>query len=259
MTVYYIICTHRERDDWTGCCPQLLRYALITQVCVPRKFRKKIMKSMCSDTHLGFQRLYSRIRCRFHWDRMYMKIHDFVVSCIDCQLCKPDNHPLKNPVDKLPIAQPLTRYNVDIHGPYRESNGYKYILAFICITSGWVELIPFATTNAEVVVQAIHDHIICRYALCLSLTLFSDCSTAFISKLTKLYCETFGIKRSFTSPYNPRAYSRIEALGGSILNPTAVERIPIRLVETCTECSIYFTGECIEQHCFGAIQGYYRT
>jgi len=171
---------------------------------------------MHSDMHLGLQRFYSTIKCRFYWDRMYTDIHDFVVSCIDCQIYKPNTHPLRNPVGKLPIAQPLTRFNVDVHGPYCESNGFKYILAFICTTSGWVELIPSATADAQVVVQAIHDHIICCYGLCRSLSLAPDCGSAFISKLTKLYCETFGIKQLFSSPYNPRANSCVEALGGSI-------------------------------------------
>jgi len=167
IRVYCIIYTHHEHDDWTV-------LSTISQVCIPQKFREKIMKSMHSDMHLGLQRFYSTIKCRFYWDRMYTDIHDFVVSCIDCQIYKPNTHPLRNPVGKLPIAQPLTRFNVDVHGPYCESNGFKYILAFICTTSGWVELIPSATADAQVVVQAIHDHIICRYGLCRSLTLASD-------------------------------------------------------------------------------------
>ena len=191
--------------------------ATVSRVCIPQKHRKVVLQSVHEKlNHLGFDRGYSTIKCRFYWDRMYTDLHEHITSCFDCQRCKPNTHPLHNPVGKLPIAQPLTHWSMDLHGPYCESNGYKYILALICTTSGWVELIPTSNTSAEIVVQAIHDHIICRYGLCRSLTLQTDCGSAFASKLTKLYCDTFGIKQTFSSPYNPRANSRVESVGGSI-------------------------------------------
>ena len=189
----------------------------ISQVCIGQCLHEKIIRSVhLSCSHLGFNRLYDTIKSRFYWDKMYTEIHDFVTTCFECQRCKPNTHPLRNPVGKLDLALPLTRWNLDIHGKYCVSDGKKYVLAFICTTSGWAELIPVENTSAEVVVQAIHDHIICRYGLCRGLTIHSDCGSAFISKLTKLYCDKFGITQSFSSPYNARANSRVESLGNSI-------------------------------------------
>ena len=189
----------------------------ISQICIGLGLHETIIRSVhLSCNHIGFDRLYQTIKSRFYWENMYSQIHDFVTSCFECQRCKSNTHPLRNPVGKLPISAPLSTWNMDIHGKYCTSDGKKYILAFICTTSGWVELSPVENTSAEVVVQAIHDHIICRYGLCRGLTIRSDCGSAFISKLTKLYCDKFGITQSFSSPYNARANSRVESLGNSI-------------------------------------------
>ena len=192
-------------------------YAVISQVCVPVQFRDVIAKQLHDrNCHIGFDRLYSSVRARFYWPGMYAYLRNYVLSCLECQQCKRPIHPNAPPVGALPIATPCTRWNVDFHGRFPESNGKRYILAFVCCTSGWPELIATEDVSAESVVQALYDNIVCRYGLCRSLSLQSDCGSAFISQLMKTYCETFGVKQTFTSPYNPSPNVRVEAFADTI-------------------------------------------
>ena len=200
-TLYHLFVPRTKRLDRA--------MATISQICVPKQIREIVARELHNNNgHLGVDRLYSTVKCRYYWPGQYKYLHDYVITCLDCQRCKRPIHRGKTPVGELPITNPCTRFNVDIHGSYPLSgDGYRFVLAFICCTSGWPELIAVRDTSAEAVVQAIHDHIVCRYGLCRSLTLQSDCGSAFISKLTKLYCQMFGVKQSFSSPYRPQANS----------------------------------------------------
>jgi len=148
---------------------------------------------------------------------MHQFLSEFVRTCLECQQCKRPIHPIKPPVGTIPVAAPCTRWNLDFHGSYpTDSQGKKFILTFICCTSGWPELIATSDTSAGSVVQAIHDHIVCRYGLCRSLAIKTDCGSAFISQLTKLYCQTFAVKQTFSSPYTPQSNVRVESFADII-------------------------------------------
>ena len=185
--------------------------AVIRQVCVPRQFRERVAEELHSrNAHIGFDRLYSTVRSRFYWPGMYTFLHNYVITCLDCQRCKRPIHPNQTPVGALPVALPCTRWNVDFHGRFPESGGKKYILVFICCTSGWPEVVATEDTTAETVVQALYDNIVTRYGLPRSITLQSDNGSGFIAQLTRTFCKTFGLRQCFTTPYNPQANVKVE-------------------------------------------------
>jgi hypothetical protein len=161
--------------------------AVIEQVCVPTRYRKVVAEQLHYPMHIGFDRLYSTVRSRFYWPGMYVFLHQYITSCLDCQRCKRWVHQGKTPVGANLISTPLTRWNVDFHGPYPMSEGKKYILVFICCTSGWPEVVATADTSAETVVRELFNCIISRYGVCRGITLQSDNGSGFIAKLTKLY------------------------------------------------------------------------
>ena len=190
--------------------------AIVKQVCVPTQFRERVAEELHSNNmHIGFDRLYASARSRFYWPGMYTFLHQCVMTCDRCQRCKRDAHPNQTPIGALPIAlpiaAPLTRFTCDFHGPFPESNGMKYILIFICCTSGWVELVPTTDTSAKTVVQSLYDCIVTRYGVPKGLTLQSDWGSGFIATLTRLCCKTFGIKQYHTTPYNPQGNSRADS------------------------------------------------
>jgi transposase InsO family protein len=191
--------------------------AVIRQVCVPRQFRQRVADAMHVGTlHAGFDRLYASMRTRFYWPRLYSYLHDFITSCVDCQKCKRPAHKERVPIGTLGVSPPLTKFTMDFHGPFNESNGMKYILVFICCTSGWVELIPTRDTSAKTVVRCLFDNIISRFGIPRGLSLQSDCGSGFIAALTRLCCKTFGIKQIHSVPYHANPQARCESFADII-------------------------------------------
>lgn len=60
------------------------------------------------------------------------------------------------------------------------SEGYKYLLVFICTFSGWVEAFPTQTEKAREVTKALLRDIIPRYGM--PLTIGSDNGPAFVAE-----------------------------------------------------------------------------
>jgi hypothetical protein len=147
---------------------------------------------------------------------MYTFLHDFVTSCLDCQRCKREVHPNTTPIGSLKLSQPGTRYSIDYHGPFCESNGNKYILAIICTTSGWVELIATSDCKAETVIEALYNNIITRFGVPRGLSFQFDSANYFRSKLNRFFCNTFGVTQTFSVPYRPQANSKVELLATTL-------------------------------------------
>jgi len=186
--------------------------ATIKQVCVPTPYRERVAEELHSkNAHIGFDRLYSTVRSRYFWPQMYTFLHKFVMTCLDCQKCKRQIHPNQTPLGAIPVASPATRWNVDFHGPFVESEGKKYVLVFICQTSGWPEVVATSDVSATTVVRCLYDCIVSRFGTPRGITLQSDNGSGFVAQLTKLCCETFGVKQCFTSAYNPQANVRVES------------------------------------------------
>ena len=80
----------------------------------------------------------------------------------------------------------------------------------------WVELIAVEDTTAETVVRALFDNVVARYGVPIGLSVLSDNGSAFIAQLTKLFCQTFGIRQHFTTPYHAQSNSRAEEIADTI-------------------------------------------
>ncbi|HSN23100.1 MAG TPA: RNase H-like domain-containing protein, partial [Methylomicrobium sp.] len=186
---------------------------VIRQLCVPTPMRPIIATELHDNcAHLGFDRVYATARSRYYWPGMYKFLHDHVVTCEACQKAKRPVHAGKNPIISLPVAPVCSRWHADYHGPLPESEGCRYILVIIDSTSMWPELIAVADTTAETFVRAFYDVVIARFGVPKELTLLTDNGSAFTSKLTSLFCKTFGIKQCFCTPYHQQTNARAENL-----------------------------------------------
>jgi transposase InsO family protein len=66
------------------------------------------------------------------------------------------------------------------------------------------------------VICTIFDNILTRFGVPHGLILQSNNASNFIAKLPKLFCETFGVKQNFSSPYHPQPNSKVEQFGDSL-------------------------------------------
>ena len=191
--------------------------AVIRQLCVPTGLRARVATELHdNNAHLGFDRMYATARTRYHWRGMYTDLRDHVLSCLQCQQAKRPINQGSAPIISLPVPLPTTRWHMDHHGPFPKSQGKRYILVLIDSTSMWPELIAVEDTSAETVVRALFDNVIARHGVPSGMSVLTDNGSAFISKLAKLTCQTFGIKQYHTSPYQARKNARTEELAATI-------------------------------------------
>ena len=195
-------------------------YAVVKQLCVPTKLRPDVAMALHdSNAHIGAERLYATCRSRYFWPGMYTFLYDHVRTCVKCQMIKKPTHPIKVPVGELPVLPPCSAWVADVHGPFPTTpDKKKYVVAFICSASQWVELFAVADATAETIVQCMFDGIISRYGVPRQMSIQSDNGSGFIAKLTSLFCKTFRIKQSFSSPYHPEPQSKVEAVARTIHN-----------------------------------------
>jgi hypothetical protein len=97
-----------------------------------------------------------------------------------------------------------------------ESSGKRFILVLIDSSSRWPELVPVEVTSAETTFSALFDHVVSRCGLPRGISMLIDNGSAFISKLSALFCKTFCIRRHFTSPQYAQSNSRTEELADTI-------------------------------------------
>lgn len=191
--------------------------AVVKQLCIPTPFREDIAIGLHDrNAHPGFDRLYATARTRYFWPGMYVFLKNHVITCMHCQQAKRPIHPGKTPIVSLPVPAPCTRWHIDFHGPFPDSNGMKYILLLIDSTSMWPELIATEDCTADTVVRVLFDHVIARFGLPRGISILTDNGSAFISKLSKQFCKMFGIQQFFTSPHHPQTNSRAEEFADTI-------------------------------------------
>ena len=97
---------------------------------------------------------------------------------------------------------------MDIVGPLKESEGYRYVLTMVDRYSRWVEAVPMTNIEARTVAKHFIETWISRFGVPAIVT--TDRGLLFQSQLFRELGDTFGIKHIQTSAYNPRANEIVE-------------------------------------------------
>jgi len=107
-----------------------------------------------------------------------------------------------NLLQLLVIAEPFSRIAINIVGPLHvcRDTGSCFILTIVDHCTHFPEAFPLVTHEAVDVAKALvsgFSH------FCFARDILSDCGSEFMSQLTKVFLEEFGIKHIRTSPYHP--------------------------------------------------------
>jgi hypothetical protein len=141
---------------------------LVKQLCIPNTLKAEVMLAYHDSLmagHQGFDRTYHLIRLKYYWGNMYAEIKQYVASCKDCQLNKRDAHTNKVPLKPLPSEGIFRRLHIDLFGPLKSLNGYKYVLLAVCGFSKWPEAFPIKTLTGDEIARVLYNDVICRYGL----------------------------------------------------------------------------------------------
>jgi hypothetical protein len=78
------------------------------------------------------------------------------------------------------------------------------------------ELVAVKDTSATTFIRALFDNVVARYGVPKGISLQSDNGSGFIAKVSKMFTQSFGIRRTFSSPQHQSVNSRCEQFGDSL-------------------------------------------
>ena len=226
---------HRKffRKDGTGAHLQIL---------VPKELRNEVMKQMHDallSGHLGRKKTREKTLQRFYWYGVREDVNNWVARCDECGAIKPQVKTAKAPLGQMPVGAPLDRLATDVLGPLPETTrGNEYVLVVTDHFTKWVDIFAIPDQTA----RAILNEVIARFGC--PLTIHSDQGRNYESKLFADLCRMLEIRKTRTSPGNPRCNGQSERFNRTL----------IRMVKA------YLKGEQVEWDLYlGCLAAAYRA
>ncbi len=135
------------------------------QLVVPTGLRTAILKACHNDIltgHLGFNKTYNKIKCRFWWPNVYSEVRAYVLGCISCQRRKPPRRNLKGELQPHLVTHPWQRMSMDLLGPLpRSKSGNTYLLVCNDNFTRWVEAFAISDIKMPNIARIVLTRIIC--------------------------------------------------------------------------------------------------
>ena len=139
---------------------------------------------------------------------------EYCKSCDDCMRAK-QPLPAKFTMVNSPIGKPWERIAVDVIEVPINSKGNRYILVVQDYFTKWLESFPMSDQKADRIVELLKS-LFCRVGI--PSILHSDQGRNFESLLMSKMCESFGIKKTHTTPYHPQGDGLVERSNRIILD-----------------------------------------
>ena len=216
-----VLCKRWESDDG-----RQVRH----QVIVPQAHRKEVVDELHGGPtggHLGQTKTLAKVRQRFYWCGVDADVRSYVRQCAVCASKKSPAKARRAPLQQYSIGTPMQRVALDILGPLPETNqGNKYVLVVGDYFTKWVEAYPIPDEKAETVARTFVSEFVCKFGV--PVELHSDQGRNFESRVFSEVCSILGIRKTRTTPYNPKSDGMIERFNRTLLGMVSSMIDPLR-------------------------------
>lgn len=189
------------------------------QFLVPRAIRDEILHQMHDSIlsgHLGRKKTKDKILQRFYWFGLKEDVYNYIARCHPCGEIKQPPKSMKAPLGSMMVGAPLDRLSTDVLGPLPETErGNKFILVVTDNFTKWVEIFPIPDQTAVTCAEVILNEVIARYGC--PYDLHSDQGKNFESEVFKELCQLLEIRKTRTSPANPRCNGQCERFNRTLI------------------------------------------
>lgn len=184
---------------------------------VPMAVRKQILSMQHDDGgHPGIKQTEELVRRKFWFPKLRQYVKDYVSSCIQCALSKPNRGVSSGPLHPIEKKkEPFDTIHLDHIGPFiKTARGYKYLLVAVDAFTKYTWLFPVTSTTTRGVIMNL-DKLFNVYGI--PRRLICDRGSAFTSKSFTEYCNNSGIQRVLTAVATPRANGQCERINATVL------------------------------------------
>ena len=205
-----LLCRRYHKQDGTGS---------YLQFVVPKSIRDEVLKQMHDcvlSGHLGRKKTEQKLLQRFYWFEVRDDIRLWITRCETCQTTKLPKNKGKSALGSLSVGAPLDRLSMDILGPLPQTpRGNNYILVVNDCFTKWVEVFAVPDETAPTCARVILNEVICRYGC--PLDLHTDQGRNFESHIFKELCDLLQIRKTRSSPRNPKGNGVTERFNSTLL------------------------------------------
>lgn len=191
------------------------------QVVVPSALVQEVLRHLHGgplSAHLAVERTIARAQSVCFWPCMYRDIRLWCEQCYACQRRKSPVPHHRAPMRTSLAERPFQRVAADILELPITSKGKRYVLAMEDYFSKFVNLYAIAdqraTTVAECVFSFVMEHGVME-------TLHTDMGRQFESEVIRQLCAMLGVKKTHTTPYNPKSDGMVERLNRTVIDQLA--------------------------------------
>ena len=182
------------------------------QFIVPREMKTEILYRMHSGImagHLGRKKTKGKLLARYYWYKVREDINNWIMQCAICGANKLPCRTPRAPMGNMRVGAPLDRITTDFVGPLPITpRGNRYILVGTDSFTKWVEVFAVPDQSAETTARTILNEFIARYGY--PIDLHSDQGRNYESAIFKELCQLLEIRKTRTSPRNPRCNGQAE-------------------------------------------------
>jgi transposase InsO family protein len=174
----------------------------------------------CHDSilsgHLGCKKTIEKIRQRYYWFGMKEDVHLHIKQCDVCGADKKPHKTPRAPMGTLVTGAPMDVVATDYLGPFPVSEqGNRYILVLTDHFSKYVEVLAVPDQTAETCANKVLNEFIARWGCPLSI--HSDLGRSYESRVFKELCRLMEIRKTRTSPRNPRGNGQVERFNRTLV------------------------------------------
>ncbi|GFS77431.1 hypothetical protein TNCV_4491141 [Trichonephila clavipes] len=186
----------------------------VMQLVLSRCRIDKVMKLAHESVfggHMGVKKTKERIKYNFFCPNMSGEIAEFVQTCKECQLRKPEKIGDRAPI--TPIVRPELPFeivNIDVIGPIQppSGRGHKYVLCTMDQHTRWPEAVPLRSLTAKNACDSLLQ-IFSRTGI--PSIIASDQGTNFKSALTQEFTKRIGSSPRFSWLGYPASNGLVES------------------------------------------------
>ena len=164
--------------------------------------------------HQGVIKTYLTMSNKFFIPNLIHYLRSYIKGCHICQLSRNEKPPSRELQTWINLNyRPLSRISMDLKVRPKSSRWHKFILCIIDEVTYYLITVPIYQSKAEVVVEALIEHVINKY--CIPDCIIMDQDSAFMSSIMNYLFNRFNIKIKTVAPYNHQslqAEHRIKSL-----------------------------------------------
>lgn len=189
---------------------------MVSQLVLPREFRKMVMQAMHDDLgHLGQERTIDLLRSRFFWPKMSVDVEEHIRNCGECVAHKTPARRAA-PLHQIVSHGPMDLVCMDFLSMEPDSKGISNILVVTDHFTRYAQAFPTKSQKAQVVAKVLVEKYFVHYGL--PSRIHSDQGRDFESRLIKELLSLLGIRKSRTTPYHPQGDPQPERFNRTLIS-----------------------------------------